>query len=220
MIEKKYITHNREPFFQLALDYISKESKVLDIGPGVGAFPEFCGRKDFYLLEGNQETCLLLNEKYKNVVHTSLPDVPFDQDFFDLVHCSHVVEHLVPEDLYQSLVNIDRILKPSGYLVISAPLLWSGFYNDLSHVKPYDPFIFEKYLCGAHLNSLTRKPISTTYKVVRIQYRYLNTIKEIMFLNESNNFFVRIFQSLYYRLKKLGLTKLEKTGFTIVLQKQ
>lgn len=219
MIKEEYITHNREPFFQIALDYIKQESKVLDIGPGNGSFPQFCNREDFYLLEGNKETVELLKKSYSNVVEGVLPDMPFENDFFDVIHCSHVIEHLQPQELYDTLVNIDRVLKIGGYLIISAPLLWSGFYNDLSHVKPYYPFVFEKYLTGNYPNSLTRKLISSAFVVEKLEYRYLYNKESIKFYNRTNSIIGRIFQSVCFRVRKRGLEVVEKTGYTIVLRK-
>ncbi|MFC4873602.1 class I SAM-dependent methyltransferase [Negadavirga shengliensis] len=219
MIKKEYVTHKREPFFQIALDYIKDDSKVLDIGAGNGDFSKYCDRDDFYLYDGNIKTVEYLKKYHKNVFHGMLPVLPFENEFFDVIHCSHVVEHLQPQDMYDFLVNVDKVLKTGGYLVISTPLLWSGFYNDLSHVKPYRPFVFEKYLCGIHLESLTRSPVSINYKKERLEFRYLNTSKELEFYSFDKNIFVRVFLSCFYRLKKRGLGIYSKTGYTIVLKK-
>lgn len=219
MTEKKYITQNREPFFDIALHYLTAKSKVLDIGSGSGAFSKFCNRNDFYLFDGNEETVLRLKKDYPNSYHGVLPELPFKSNQFDLIHCSHVVEHLQPQLLYDSLKEMDRVLKPKGHLVISAPLLWSGFYNDLSHVKPYAPLVFEKYLCGLYLDSLTRSPVSVNYSKLRLQYRYRDATKDWQVYNRSDNFLIRIIQSAFYRTQRLGMGKIEKTGFTLVLQK-
>jgi ribosomal protein L11 methylase PrmA len=47
MIEEKYITHERVPFFKIAADFIQESSKVLDVGSGSGEFSQFCKRNDF-----------------------------------------------------------------------------------------------------------------------------------------------------------------------------
>lgn len=218
MINPKYITHAREPFFQIALDYIQSKSMVLDIGAGNGSFAKYCKREDFYLYDGNAESVNSLKAEFPNSVFGKLPELPFENQFFDLIHCSHVIEHLQPQELYDSLVQMDRVLKIGGILVISTPLLWEGFYQDLSHIKPYGYFVLEKYLCGAHLENLTREPVSLNYSKEKLEFRYLDEPRETWF-NQNQDFFGRIVMSLNYRLRKRGLRKLVKTGYTLVLKK-
>ena len=87
MVNKKYATHAREPFFEIANKNIKVESKVLDIGAGSGKFSIYCKRNDFYLFDGNQETVNFLKQENTNVFLGELPILPFDNEFFDLIHC-------------------------------------------------------------------------------------------------------------------------------------
>lgn len=219
-MNKKFATHAREPFFALAAPFITPTSKVLDIGPGRGDFSDHHGRTDFYLFEGNPETVVLLKQKHANVSEGLLPTLPFADGFFDMIHCSHVVEHLEPQLFYDSLKEMDRCLAPGGYLVISTPLLWDGFYNDLSHVRPYNPKTFRNYLADkvGH-KARTRSVISTDYTVTKLQYRYLPYDAFEDFQDKGNNILVKLFLFNARLLKKMGLTEYRKTGYTIVLQK-
>ena len=47
MINKKYATHSREPFFEIANKHIKVDSKVLDIGAGSGKFSK-TDRKNYF----------------------------------------------------------------------------------------------------------------------------------------------------------------------------
>lgn len=220
MIDSKYITHRREPFFQIALDYIEPESTVLDIGAGDGFFSKFCGRNDFCLYDGNLRTVEELRSKFPNVIFGRLPDLPFENQSFDLIHSSHVIEHLEPRELYESLVQMDRVLKTGGYLVVSTPLIWDGFYNDLSHVRPYTPRIFEKYLCGDVSTNGTRDIISNSYEIVKTVYRYNSVENFVLFNHSRNSFLTRFIHSLLYRSFAKGLEVLQRSGYTIVLRKK
>lgn len=221
MIDAKFITYKRDPFYQIALDYIRTDSIVLDVGSGNGSFPKYCKRDDFFLLEGNIESVEFLKKEYMNVYLGKLPNIPFENDFFDLVHCSHLIEHLQPNEVYEFLKEADRVLKPNGIIVISAPLLWSYFYDDLSHVKPYNPYIFIKYMCNNDLDNLTRRKISKNYIVDRLEYRYSNDYSRFNIFNlKPKNLLNRVLMSLIFRLKNNGLVFLEKTGYTIVLRKK
>ncbi len=212
-INKKYITQIREPFFQIAKELIKDNSKVLDVGAGNASFSKYCGRYDFYMVDGNSNTVEELKNEYKNYFHSHLPNLPFSDQQFDLIHCSHVIEHLEPECLYVTLKEMDRCLKPNGHIVISAPLLTDFFYNDLSHVKPYNPEVFIKYMVGKRIVNLTRAKISYAYSLNDLVYRYK---KEKIISGE----FPAILDFSLKVLKKIGLCKYTKTGFTIVLTKE
>lgn len=220
MINKKFITGKREPFFEIAREYIGSNSSVLDIGCGNGGFSQYFNRKDFYLFDGNKKTCDFLRDQgHNNVNQGRLPDLPFGEKQFDVIHCSHVVEHLTPENFYATLKEMDRCLKTEGYLIISAPLMWEGFYDDLSHIRPYPPAVFKNYLCKNNKNNRSRDIIASNYIVAKEIYRYfeINPISGVV--NSTNNFLVKLYILSKKMLKKIGLRKFRKTGFTIVLQK-
>lgn len=219
MTKNKYYTHKREPFFEIANSYISAESKVLDIGAGEGAFSEYCQRNDFYLFDGNQQTINELRQKYEHVFNGMLPALPFKSGFFDVIHCSHVVEHLEPQVFYDTLAEMDRCLKVGGYLIISAPLMWSGFFNDLSHIRPYNPKVYRNYLCGEQKDSRTRVLISTAYKQEKLVYRYLPSEMQVYYDNVKKSTFIALFIKAVKKFQTLGFSVLEKTGYTIVLKK-
>ncbi|MDP3945577.1 MAG: class I SAM-dependent methyltransferase [Lutibacter sp.] len=219
MINKKYCTHQREPFFDIVTKYINFDSIVLDVGCGNGDFAEFHKRFDFYMFDGNIQTVKHLKTKFSKVYQGILPVLPFESETFDIIHCSHVVEHLEPELLYNSLKEMDRCLKKGGHLVISAPFLWDGFYDDLSHVKPYPPNVFKNYLASKSSAPRTKAKISINYIVVEEIYRYMvhKPFEEIG--RSKNNIFVKVFFKGIQLVEKLGVIKYKKTGFTIVLKK-
>ena len=222
MIDKKYITFNREPFFELARPFIKENSLVLDVGSGSEAsFSKYFKRKDFYLFDGNKDTVFKLKQNFRNVTQGSLPNLPYEDLKFNVIHCSHVVEHLSPEVFYKTLQEMDRCLNINGYLIISAPLLWEGFYNDLSHIKPYPPAIFKNYLCSKTNNSRTRALISNDYIFINEVYRYPEVGHPLRnAINTNGNLLVKLWFKFHGLLHKLGLRHYAKTGYTIVLKKQ
>ncbi len=217
-MSNKYYTHERAPFFELARPYINSDSVVLDIGPGMGDFANHMQRTDFYMLEGNPGSAAHLKIKHPNVHLGQLPQLPFDDKQFDVIHCSHVVEHLQPQQFYETLREMDRCLKPGGVLVISAPMMWEGFYNDLSHVKPYNPSVYRKYLCTKTSGALTRAVISTDYEVVKLQYRHRH-VNPFSGIERQDNIVASMIGMLLNALGKLGIKKTERTGYTIILRK-
>ncbi len=222
MFDIRFVTKTREPFYQIALDVITPNSVVLDIGSGNGSFSDFCKRKDFYLMDANHKTVETLKLTYPNTVHGALPLLPFPSAFFDVIHCSHVIEHLQSEDLYNSLIEMDRCLNNSGYLVISTPLLSPTFYNDLSHVRPYPPAVLMKYMCNSQepYPNLTRQLISQAYTTIHLQYRYREIFPSNTLYNSRHNFVVWFYRKLLGLLYRFGARHYETNGYTIVMQKQ
>lgn len=217
---QKYSTNNRDPFYELAYRYYTPGMTVLDVGAGDGAFAEKLGDEHIYLIEGNLDAVKKLNEKYKNVYFLKIPQqFPFAPGFFNLIHCSHLVEHLQPQDLYFLIKEFDRCLSSKGILVISAPLLHEGFYDDLSHFKPYSPSVFMNYLGVDISSNRTRNIIANDYKTLKLQFRY--KINQIPYFNVSwkRTLLKKLVFKLCDFLKKRNFGYYEKTGYTLILQK-
>ena len=221
-INPEYITRGREPFFEIARKYANPAGQILDVGCGDGAFARYLGRDDIFLVDGNPETITALRPRYKNCYLATLPQLPFGSVTFDLIHISHVIEHLPPAMVYDLLKECDRCLKAGGFLVVSAPLLNSNFYDDLSHLKPYNPFTIEKYLCLGNPRCATRPLISSAYRVVERATRY-NQVTTAQFWFVINAFITRLITGLAQLVRRLlravRIFKIQETGFTLVLKK-
>lgn len=57
-------------------------------------------------------------------------DFPFENEYFDSVLCNQVLEHVFNPDEF--LNEINRVLKPSGKLLLTVPFVWD------EHEQPYD----------------------------------------------------------------------------------
>jgi len=59
----------------------------------------------------------------------------FDDESFDKVYASHVLEHVRQQDVQETLIGIRRILKPGGQFLVSVPdwdILCHLFINPLA----------------------------------------------------------------------------------------
>lgn len=214
----KYFTHKREPFFEIAKERIKKGDTILDVGSGNGSFAEYCQDNNMFLFEGNNESVKFLKSKFSNVYQGRLPKLPFKDDFFNVIHMSHVIEHLNSEEVYETLKELDRCCKPNGYIIISAPLMWDGFYDDLSHIRPYTPQLLIRYMCNASNKNFSRPKISSNYTNEKLQYRYkLNN--GLLFKPSKDKLFAKAFFKLKTYIENNFLKTYSKTGFTLVLKK-
>lgn len=102
--------------------------RLLDIGCHDGIFTmEFSkkvGAKEVYGLEINKD--FIKQARSKGVICKKTDvnkKLPFADNFFDIVLCNQVIEHLYnPDNLF---LEINRILKMNGHLYISTPNLCS-----------------------------------------------------------------------------------------------
>lgn len=70
-------------------------------------------------------------DKEKNAdVYFDGDKIPFDEQTFDVVLCTQVLEHV--DNVGKSLFEIHRVLRSSGKLFLTIPLVWP------EHEKPFD----------------------------------------------------------------------------------
>ena len=170
-----------------------------------------------YLMQTKLRSPLLKKSAYYKAPST----LPFANTTVAYLHCSHLIEHLSPQDLYAFLQEVDRVLAPQGIAVISSPLLWDRFYDDLSHIKPYNPKVLIKYLCedDALERTLDRtaNAIARNYRVEELVYRYRIIRDESL----GSPYFImdmciRLLQSLIFNF---GLRRYQKNGYTLIVRK-
>lgn len=125
---------------QLLADYLKDISvylrgKLLDLG---------CGEKPYKLIYEDVcessigvdvETCRH-EQKYVDVF-ASADCLPFENETFDTVLCTNVLEHVANAE--KAFQEISRVLKKDGYLVLAVPFLYPV------HEAPYDFYRYTKY---------------------------------------------------------------------------
>lgn len=150
--------------------YFNTCSKILDVG---------CGEGDFVILDKKRIQGIDLNKKSirtckgrnLNAICADALKMPFKSSSFDGVYCSHLIEHFLPDKAYMLLNEVSRVLKPGGILVLATPIMWDGFYNDFTHVKPYNPESIERYLCE-NGRQKTFNDFPYSFRKTKIEWRY------------------------------------------------
>ncbi|MBE6505273.1 MAG: class I SAM-dependent methyltransferase [Methanobrevibacter millerae] len=112
-----YLENNKE--------LLENHKKVLHFAPEIH-FKELFESKDveYHGVDLNPERHPFVEEK------VDIQDIPYNENYFDLIICSHVLEH-VPDDI-KALNELRRVLKPGGVALILVPM------NGISYNLPYD----------------------------------------------------------------------------------
>jgi 2-polyprenyl-3-methyl-5-hydroxy-6-metoxy-1,4-benzoquinol methylase len=118
--------------------------RVLDYGCGDGALLGMLhSRRQSYELHGFDPNTLAVElagaalavHGIRATIHPSLESLP--DAYFDRVICTEVIEHAAaPGDL---LLQIARVLKPGGRLVVTTPIRLTEMPQDTNHVREWFP---------------------------------------------------------------------------------
>lgn len=109
-----------------------KRGYILDIG--CGGYPLFLTYVDFagkYGLDRNISSSAIENIKKDGIilvnhdVEANGGELPFEDNYFDVVTMLAVFEHIEPDRLVDIHRSIYRILKPDGLCVLTTPAFWT-----------------------------------------------------------------------------------------------
>lgn len=106
---------------------LSENAVVLDIGSGSMRDSSFILKvkenfKNYkcYVSDISPEICKTWKAEGVEAVHGKLPILEFEDDYFDLILCSHVLEHV--SELEEALTEIKRIAKSNSIVIINSPV--------------------------------------------------------------------------------------------------
>ena len=98
--------------------------KILDVGSGEGYLHHFLSDlvTEFWGIECDEtrfQTCQSMGYQMNNFNVEKQP-FPYENDFFDAVVASHIIEHLYHPEI--ALKELYRVLKPGGVIIIGVPM--------------------------------------------------------------------------------------------------
>lgn len=119
-LKKRFVSRIRE------IEQIKRGGRLLDLGCGIGLFLEAVNeysRHDWEVfgIDINSDLIKSARERLPSAKYYcgTLSTRPFSSNYFDCVTCFDVFEHDL--NLKHTLVEIKRVLKPNGLLVVQAP---------------------------------------------------------------------------------------------------
>lgn len=139
MIEFEKISQNIKKYC-----HKNDQCLLLDVGSGLCDFINYIKKNHNHLIvkciDINEDMVALAKDYGFDAKVASILKIPYDDDSFDIVHCSHVIEHLSYPDVVVALDELFRVVKDNGIVIIRSPLVMNHrFFNDIDHVRPYPP---------------------------------------------------------------------------------
>lgn len=139
----KYDTNKRLQvvFNELLKEYDLTDKILLDAGCGTGWFSREAVKRGAIVYSMDLGENLLSKVKEKcssNTIIGSVLDIPFEDNHFDVIISSEVIEH-VPEPV-KAIQEFHRVLKPGGICVITIPNRFWRFSVVIANVLKLRPY--------------------------------------------------------------------------------
>lgn len=175
---RRWLHRERKKRILSAIESYAFQGMVsLEIGPGSGLYLPALQKKSSQLYVSDIEAVYLegaarINQEENPIViiNDDITDTKLPKNFFDMIICSEVVEHL--SDTFTAIHNIFESLKPGGVVILSTPQKYSflemaGKVAFLPGVIDLVRLIYrEPILKTGHISLLTEKQIKKQIKSV------------------------------------------------------
>jgi len=181
-----------------------------------------CGRAHFLKLDPtaivgldmNWETLREIGIGGAKLVRGSALGMPFRDEAFEGVHCANLIEHFLPDEAYSLLRELGRVTAKEGILIIRTPVMWKHFYDDFTHVKPYNPSALLRYCCQIG-GQRSRERLPFKFELVDLIWHYFPLIYRKKALGNRKGPIVLLFDYLY----QFGIRSWKRHGYTLVMRK-
>ncbi len=125
--------------------FAKKADKILDVGVGLGRLLEKFPELERYGMDASLKMAVEARKKGIDTCCSMVEDIPYKKDFFDIVVCTDVLEHVL--DLNLACSKILSVMKPGAYLILRVPYRenLSSYFSpacpyEYVHIRNFDEF--------------------------------------------------------------------------------
>ena len=108
-------TFNALPLLTLCDSYVGET--ILDAGAGDGSLLHAIRTQNANI----DAIGIDLAPKHADVLYGNIANMSFPNESFDTIFSTEVLEHLSPVDTSRALMQMERVLKPGGHLILTTP---------------------------------------------------------------------------------------------------
>ncbi len=115
---------------------LGKKLKLLHFAPEQVFFEYFSSRADIEYFPCDINPGQFSFDSNKKITKADVTNIPFEENFFDVIFCNHVLEH-IPDDKL-AMAELFRVMKKGGWGVFQVPLdsTLQNTYEDPSIISP------------------------------------------------------------------------------------
>jgi ubiquinone/menaquinone biosynthesis C-methylase UbiE len=203
----------RVKWIEETLKKIPEGLTILDAGAGELQFKKFCGHlkyiaQDFGQYSGEGKIGLQTGtwDNSKLDIVSDILSIPLSDHSVDAIMCTEVLEH-IPDPL-GAIKEFSRLVKPGGYLLITAP------FASLTHFAPYhfasglSRFFYEKHLPDNGFEITDLQLNGNFFEYVAQENRRIKSVA-LKYANKKINIFQKIIIHLNLYILQ-GLSKRDK----------
>lgn len=175
-------------YFEFLLEvfgkHIKKELKLLDIGCATGLYPEVANRLGYNMFGCDVSQWYIDNSPFNNIKNKlkliENSKMPFDDNMFDFIQMSQVIEHIPESDIYEELNDIKRVMSDDCVLYISTvgeghELPPDG--EDPTHISCFSEKKWKKIFKKCGFKNITRKyKNKIAQNELAMQYNWVNFV--------------------------------------------
>jgi SAM-dependent methyltransferase len=156
LAEKIGITSNNEEtrakWVKATLQSLPGGLRILDAGAGEQQYKSYCSHltyvaQDFGEYDGTGDGVGLQTGDWNNSnldIVSDISSIPQPDSSFDVILCTEVFEH-IPHPL-DALKEFSRLLKPGGYLILTAPFCSFTHFAPYHFYTGYNTYFYEYHL--------------------------------------------------------------------------
>lgn len=177
----------------LITSFKSEGKRILDVGAGTGDFLSIC-KKNGWAITGIEPSANARAIAHKKGISLEEDIYSLPLNSFDIITLWHVLEHV--ENLQEYIVQLQKLLKPNGVLLIAVPnyksfdaihykQFWAA-YDVPRHLWHFSQFSIQKLFKEVDMNIVETKPmLFDSYYVSLLSQKYKSS-----FMNPFKAFYV------------------------------